>query len=59
MMTTGQIPTVDLSLNVAEGPAPPLGSSPAEQVAAVVDGGQDQAQHGNVAECSAHPFLGV
>lgn len=51
--------SVQLGLNVTKGPAPPLGSGPAQQVAAVVDGGQDQTQHGDVAECSAHSFLGV
>lgn len=51
--------SVQLSLNVAEGPTSPLGSRPAEQVAAVVHGGQDQAQHGDVAEWSTHSFLGV
>lgn len=51
--------SVQLSLDVAEGPTPPLGSCPAEHVAAVVHRSQDQAQHGDVAESSAHSFLGV
>lgn len=51
--------SAQLSLNVAERSAPPLGSRPAQQVAAVVHGGQHQAQHGDVAECSAHSFLGI
>lgn len=52
--------SAQLSLNVAEGPTPPSGaSSPAEHVAATVDGEQHQAQHGDVAECPAHSFLGV
>lgn len=48
-----------LNLIVAEGPTPPSGSGPAEHVAARVDGDQHQAQHGDVAECPAHSFLGV
>lgn len=51
--------SAQLSLNVAEGPTPPSGSSPAEHVAARVDGDQHQAQHGDVAKCPALSFLGV
>lgn len=52
--------SAQLSLNVAEGPTPPSdGCSPAEHVAATVDGGQHQAQHGDVAKCPAHSLLGV